>query len=76
MKQEFTKMIEDELHSSFFKDIYVSYRAISWSCGLSFVWCIIFLYMMSFFAEYIAWVIVALVQIGLFAGSAVGLVLY
>lgn len=73
LKEEFTQMLTDELGSSFFKDIYLSSRAISWSCGLSFVWCIIFLYLMSFFAECIAWVIVGLVQIGFFVASGLTL---
>lgn len=40
------------------------------------MWCIIFLYLMSYFAECISWVIVGLVQIGLFVASALTLFQY
>ena len=53
----------------FLNDLYMSSRAVFWSMGLSFVYCIIFIYLMSYFAEYIAWAIVGLVQIGLFLAS-------
>lgn len=37
--------------------------------ALSFVYCLLFIYLMSFFAEFIAWGIVILVQIGLIGGA-------
>ena len=51
-------------------DIYLSSRAVYWSIGLSIIYCTIYLYLMSFFAEYIAWAIIVIVQFGLFIGSA------
>ena len=51
-------------------DVYLSSRAVNWSIALSIVYCIIYIYLMSLFAEYIAWFIIVSVQIGLFVGSA------
>ena len=42
-------------------DIYLSSRAVNWSIGLSIVYCIIYIYLMSLFAEYIAWAIIIIV---------------
>lgn len=39
--------------------------------GTSFVWSIVCIYFLSLFAEYVAWAIVFVVQIGLIAGAAV-----
>ena len=66
MKRQLADSLTKEINSSFFKDLYLASRAISWSCGISFLWCLLFLYLMSFFAETISWVIIVLVQIGLF----------
>jgi hypothetical protein len=52
------------------QDLYLSSRAIYWSMGMSFVYCLLFIYLMSLFAEYIAWAIVVLIQIGLFGATA------
>jgi hypothetical protein len=56
--------------NGFLNDLYMSSRAVFWSMGLSFLYCIIFIYLMSFFAEYIAWAIVILCQLG-FIGSSI-----
>lgn len=42
-------------------DIYLSSRAVKWSIGLSIVYCILYIYLMSHFAEYIAWAIIVIV---------------
>jgi hypothetical protein len=42
------------------QDLYLSSRAIYFSMGLSFVLCIFYIYIMSIFAEYLAWGIVIL----------------
>lgn len=49
------------------KDMYSSSTAIFMSMGLAFVWCVLYIYLMSFFAEYIAWAIIAITQLGLLA---------
>lgn len=76
MKKDIADGLTHDLNSHFFKDVYLSSRAISWSCGISFFWCILFLYLMSYFAECISWVIVGLVQIGLFAASGFSMFQY
>jgi F0F1-type ATP synthase assembly protein I len=53
------------------QDLYRSSNAIFISMVMSIVYCILFIYLMSAFAEQIAWGIVVITQIGLFAGSAV-----
>lgn len=40
-----------------------------YAMGLSLVWSIVYIYLMSMFAEPLAWCCVILIQIGLFAGS-------
>lgn len=54
----------------YLKDLYLSSRAIYYSMGAAFVLCILYIYMMSLFAEYLAWVIVILTQIGLLGATA------
>lgn len=44
--------------------------------AMSVVYCIVFIYLLSAFAEFIAWGIVGITQIGLFAGSALCLLEY
>ena len=51
------------------KDLYNASRAIYWSIAMSFVYCLLYIYLMSAFAEYIAWAMVAIVQLGLIGGS-------
>ena len=76
MKRELANSLTKQIDSSFFKDLYLSSRAISWSCGISFLWCLIFLYLMSFLAETFSWIILVLVQIGLFTASGFTLTKY
>lgn len=52
-------------------DLYLSSTSIFYSMGTSFVWSIVCIYFLSLFAEYVAWAIVFVVQIGLIAGAAV-----
>jgi F0F1-type ATP synthase assembly protein I len=53
------------------QDLYLSSNAIYTSIVMSFVYCILFIYLMSAFAETIAWACIVLTQVGLFAGSGV-----
>ena len=43
--------------------------------GLAFVWSIVYIYLMSLFAEIIAWAIIGLTQIG-FLGLTIGCFVY
>jgi len=43
------------------------------SMFMSFVYSIMFIYLMSWFAEYIAWAIVILVQLGFIGGALFGI---
>jgi len=52
-------------------DLYLSSRAIYASIALAPLWCFIFIAIMSAFAETIAWICVALAQIGFIAGAVV-----
>lgn len=52
------------------KDLYYSSRAIYWSIGLSIVYSLVYIYLMSLVAEYIAWAMITLVQLALFAVAA------
>jgi hypothetical protein len=72
LKSMFLNMLNQNI-GSVFKDLYLSSRAVTWSCLLSFVWCIIFIYVMSYFAEAIAWIVIVLVQLGLPVASALAL---
>ena len=51
-------------------DLYLSSRAIYWSMATAFILCILYIYLMSIFAEYLAWGIVIITQIGLIAVTA------
>ena len=51
------------------QDMYLSSRAIYGSMAMSFVYCLVFIYLMSWFAEYIAWAMVCLTQVGLIGAS-------
>jgi len=55
---------------SFFMDMYLSSRAIYISMAMSIVYSVIFIYLMSWFAEIIAWCCIVLVQIGLIGMAA------
>ena len=66
----FDEMLNSNPAGRQIQDLYLSSRAIYWSMAMSFVYCLIFIYFMSLFAEYIAWTMVILVQLGLFAATA------
>jgi len=51
-------------------DMYLSSRAIYISMAMSIIYSIVFIYLMSWFAEVIAWCCIVLVQIGLIGMSA------
>jgi len=51
--------------------MYLSSRAIYWSFGTGVLYCFIYIYLMSAFAETIAWICVAMAQLG-FIGLTVG----
>jgi hypothetical protein len=53
----------------YFNDMYLSSRAIYWSCGMGLIYCLIYIKIMSAFAEPIAWICVVAVQLGLIALS-------
>ena len=55
---------------SFVMDMYNASDAIYISMALSIVYSVIFIYLMSWFAEVIAWCCIVLVQIGLIGMSA------
>jgi hypothetical protein len=54
-----------------FNDLYNASRAVYWSMALAAFWSLLFIYLMSIFAEPIAWCCVILVQLGLI-GATVG----
>jgi len=56
---------------SYVNDLYLSSTAIFASLGMALVYCFLFMAIMSAFAEYISWVCIVLVQLGLIA-AAVG----
>lgn len=67
------KLIMDSFKQSsigaIFNDIYISSRAMYASLAMGCVYCIVYIYLMSIFAEQIAWLCVILVQLGLIAAS-------
>jgi hypothetical protein len=64
-----TNMMLDNKVGSLFKDLIRSATAIKYSMCLSFCYCILYIYVMSLFAECISWIIISLVQVGLVFGS-------
>lgn len=44
--------------------------------GTAFIYSLAFIYLMSIFGEILSWIIIALIQIGLITGSAVGIYAY
>jgi hypothetical protein len=50
-------------------DLYLSSRAIYISIGMAIVYCLGYIYLMSLFAEYIAWTMIGLTQLGLLIGA-------
>jgi len=58
------KTIENTSIGSSFRDMYNSSRAMYTSLAMGLVYCLVYIYLMSFFAECISWIIVVCVQIG------------
>lgn len=56
----------------YFNDLYLSSRAIYWSMGMGVIYCFAFIYLMSAFAETIAWICVVLIQLGLIGLAGFG----
>jgi len=54
---------------SYVNDLYLSSTAIFASLGMALVYCFLFMAIMSAFAEYISWICIVLVQLGLIAGA-------
>jgi hypothetical protein len=52
-------------------DLYKSSRAIYISIATAIILCFGYIYLMSFFAEQIAWTIIGICQISLFVGTGV-----
>ena len=63
--------LKESSAGSFFTDLYNASTAIYVCMGLSLVWSLIFIYLLSWFAEQIAWCCVILIQLGLLGGSIV-----
>jgi len=57
--------------TAWIQDLYLSSRAIYASMAMAFVYCVLYIYLMSAFAEYIAWAIVGMIQVGFFLGSVI-----
>lgn len=53
----------------YFNDLYLSSRAIYWSMAMAVVYCFIYIFFMSAFAEQIAWFCVALTLLGLLGST-------
>ena len=51
----------------YLNDLYLSSTSIFYSMGTAFALCILYIYLMSIFAEYLAWGLVILTQLGLIA---------
>ena len=54
---------------NYVNDLYLASTAIFASLGMSVIYCFIFMFIMSMFAECISWFIVIIVQLGLIAGA-------
>jgi len=57
-------------------DLYLSSTAIYISIGMAIVYCLGYIYLMSLFAECIAWAMIALTQIGLLVGTLYCVMVY
>ena len=54
---------------TFFLDIYNTGAAVGVSFAMGLIYCLLFIYLMSFFAEVISWICIVLVQIGIIGAS-------
>ena len=61
---------------SFFTDLYNASTSVYVSFGMALVWSLIFIYIMSMFAEALAWCCVFLIQIGLIGAAAGSFYMY
>lgn len=62
--------LHDSAAGTVFQDMYKSSTSMYASMGLALVWSIVYIYLMSCFAEQLAWCCVVLIQVGLLAGTA------
>jgi hypothetical protein len=74
-KRVFDYIIDNAPGGQTMKDLYNSSTAIFLSMGLAFFWGILYIFLMSIFAEYIAWGIIAITQLG-FIGLTIGAFAY
>lgn len=63
------KWLKNSRAGSFYEDLYKSSTSIYVSMALALVWCIVYIYLMSWFAEALAWCCVFLIWVGLGAGT-------
>jgi solute carrier family 44 protein 1 (choline transporter-like protein)/choline transporter-like protein 2/4/5 len=72
----FKQMLSSNPAGNSIQDLYLSSRAIYWSMAMSFVYCILYIYILSAFAEYIAWALIGFIQIALIGVSGLSIVTY
>lgn len=70
------KALLDSDAGSYLLDIYKCSDAVYTCCALAFVWSLTYIFLMSAFAEPIAWCMIVLIQIGLFAASGFAALMY
>jgi choline transporter-like protein 2/4/5 len=70
------KYLEESPVGSVYQDLYKSSTSVYISMGLALVWSFIFIYFMSWFAEYLAWCSVVLIQLGLLAATVYSYILW
>jgi ABC-type multidrug transport system fused ATPase/permease subunit len=68
-ESSFKTMLESNAAGKQVMDIYKSSRAIYTSIALAIVLCFAYIYLMSYFAEQIAWTIIGITQVSLFLGT-------
>lgn len=70
------KQLKESAAGSVFQDMYKSSTSMYIAMGLSLVWSIAFIYLMSWFAEQLAWCCVFLIWVGLAAGTGFGFMMW
>ena len=78
IKAGFKKMkavFENSSAGKYVNDLYLSSTSCYISIGMSVVYCLVYIFLMSMFAEYIAWFCVVLLQVAL-AGASAALWMY
>lgn len=68
-KLAFETMLTSNPAGQQFQDMYNSSNAIYTSMAMSFVYCMVYIYLLSAFAEPIAWALIVVVQLGLISGA-------